>query len=119
MNNTRPASRTELNRPAWIDLGNDLPPLQVVALNVSQTGAKLGLRPGVTLPPQFTVRFTANGDIAMVCEVVWSKDCATGVRFVARAGKDTRKEPQPAQPAANPATSEVTENSADRRRSRA
>jgi PilZ domain len=120
MSNTRPASRAELNRPAWIDFGDGRPPLQVMAINISQTGAKLGLYPGLKLPPQFTVRFTANGDIAMVCEAVWSKDGAVGVRFVARAGKETPGKPaQSAQTGAGPPASQLTRNSADRRRSRA
>jgi hypothetical protein len=119
MDNSRPALRSELNRAAWIDFGGSQPPLQVMALNISQTGAKLGIRTGVTLPPRFIVRFTANGDIAMVCEPVWAKDGAVGVRFVARAGKDAAKRAQAAQAAANPPARPLTKNSADRRRSRA
>ncbi len=58
------------------------------AVNLSRTGAKLAIAPNIALPDQFVVRFTPSGDLAMVCKVVWSRDGAVGLRFIARVGAE-------------------------------
>ena len=83
-----PAPRTEVNCPVWIDLGNGSPLLSCTAVNLSRTGAKLAVAARTTLPDRFIVRFTPGGDIAMLCEVVWSREGAVGLRFVARVGAE-------------------------------
>jgi len=86
MEQKAPAPRTEVNCPAWIDIGDGSPFLECTAVNLSRTGAKLAVNSRLTLPHEFVVRFTPNGDIAMVCQVVWSREGAIGLRFIARAG---------------------------------
>ena len=81
-----PAPRTEVNCPAWIDFGDGSPPLKCTAVNLSRTGAKLAVDARTPLPDEFVLRFTPNGDIAMVCKIVWSRQGAVGLRFIARAG---------------------------------
>lgn len=81
-----PAPRTEVNCPVWIDFGDGSPLLSCKAVNLSRTGAKLAVGARTTLPERFIVRFTPSGDIAMVCQVVWSREGAAGVRFIRRVG---------------------------------
>jgi len=83
-----PAPRTEVNCPVWIDFGDGSPLLSCKAVNLSRTGAKLAVGARTSLPERFIVRFTPSGDIAMVCQVVWSREGAAGVRFIARAGAE-------------------------------
>jgi len=83
---TAPAPRTEINCPAWIDFRDGSPLLKCTAVNLSRTGAKLAIGARTRLPNEFVVRFTPNGDIAMVCKIVWSREGAVGLRFIARAG---------------------------------
>ena len=97
MEQRAPAPRTEVNCPVWIDFGDGSPLLQCKAVNLSRTGAKLAVNTRTPLPDQFVVRFTPNGDIAMVCKTVWSREGATGVRFIARVGEPQQAiEPQQA-----------------------
>lgn len=86
MDNRTPVPRAEVNCPAWIDFGDGSPLLSCTAVNLSRTGAKLAVNPRTSLPEQFVVRFTPGGEIAMLCKVVWSRDGAVGLRFVARMG---------------------------------
>jgi len=86
MQQTSPAPRTEINCPAWIDFGDGSPLLKCTAVNLSRSGAKLAFKTRTHLPNEFVVRFTPNGDIAMVCKIVWSREGAVGLRFTARAG---------------------------------
>jgi len=83
-----PAPRTEVNCPVWIDFGDGSPLLSCTAVNLSRTGAKLAVGTRANLPERFIVRFTPSGDVAMVCQVVWSREGAAGVRFIARAGAE-------------------------------
>ena len=86
MDQRAPAPRAEVNCPVWIDLGNGAPPLRCKAVNLSRTGVKLAVGANARLPDRFIVRFTQNGDLAMMCQVVWSRDGAVGLRFIARVG---------------------------------
>jgi len=81
-----PDPRTEVNCPAWIDFGDGSPLLKCTAVNLSRSGAKLAVKTRTHLPNEFVVRFTPDGDIAMVCKIVWQRDGAVGLRFIARAG---------------------------------
>lgn len=80
------APRTEVNCPAWIDFGDGSPLLKCTAVNLSRTGAKLAVDARAPLPDEFVLRLTPNGDIAMVCKIVWSREGAVGLRFIGRAG---------------------------------
>lgn len=84
MEERRPAPRAEVNCPVWIDFGDGSPLLSCTAVNLSTTGVKLAVGARTRLPDQFIVRFTQNGDLAMVCKVVWSREGAVGLRFIAR-----------------------------------
>jgi len=88
MDQRAPAPRAEVNCPVWIDLGNGAPLLSCKAVNLSRTGAKLAVGTHTRLPERFIVRFTQNGDLAMMCQVVWSREGAVGLRFIARIGAD-------------------------------
>ncbi len=83
-----PAPRAEVNCPVWIDRRDGSPLMRCRAVNLSRTGAKLAIAPNIALPDQFVVRFTPGGDLAMVCKVVWSRDGAVGLRFIARVGAE-------------------------------
>ncbi len=87
-----PAPRTEVNCPAWIDFRDGSPLLKCTAVNLSRTGAKLAVNGRTPLPDEFVLRFTPNGDIAMLCKIVWSREGAVGLRFIARAGNDTAQQ---------------------------
>jgi hypothetical protein len=86
MDKRGPAPRSEVNCPAWIDFGDGSPLLDCKAVNLSRTGAKLAVTPKQHLPDKFTVRFTPDGAIAIMCKVIWAKEIYVGVCFVARDG---------------------------------
>ena len=87
-----PAPRTEVNCPAWIDFGDGSPLLKCTAVNLSRTGAKLAVSARTALPQEFVLRFTPNGDIAMVCKIVWAREGTVGLRFIARAGNGAEQQ---------------------------
>jgi hypothetical protein len=88
MDQRAPAPRAEVNCPVWIDRRDGSPLMSCTAVNLSRTGVKLAVAPNVALPNEFVVRFTPGGDLAMVCQVVWSRDGAIGLRFIARVGAE-------------------------------
>lgn len=89
MDQRAPAPRKEVNCPVWIDRRDGSPLMSCRAVNLSRTGVKLAVAANVALPDQFVVRFTPDGDLAMVCKVIWSRDGAVGLRFIERVGADT------------------------------
>ncbi len=92
MEQKAPAPRTEVNCPAWIDFRDGSPLLKCTAVNLSRTGAKLTVNVRTPLPDEFILRFTPNGDIAMLCKIVWSREGAVGLRFIGRAGNDAAQQ---------------------------
>src|SRR4051812_28476112 len=54
--------------------------------NVSETGAKLQLTQDVPLPRSFLFALTPDGSVRRLCERVWQRANAAGVRFTAKAG---------------------------------
>ena len=50
-------------------------------LDVSQTGAKLGVAQAVKLPQEFILALSMQGSATRVCRVVWATASEIGVRF--------------------------------------
>jgi hypothetical protein len=51
--------------------------------DVSATGACLKVETSVTLPDQFILLLSHNGELRRQCSVAWRSDNAVGVRFLA------------------------------------
>ena len=58
-----------------------------VVLDVSVTGARLGLKPGTELPDQFVLILSKTGKVLRRCTVIWRKNNQVGVDFRAAAKK--------------------------------
>ena len=50
-------------------------------LDVSQTGAKLGVAQAAELPQDFILALSMQGNATRLCRVVWATDSEIGVRF--------------------------------------
>jgi hypothetical protein len=82
--NARPAPRTEVNCPAWIDFRDGSPVENCTVVNLSRTGAKLSIPFRQPLPETFVLRLSADGAIAIVCKTIWAREGAVGVQFLKR-----------------------------------
>jgi hypothetical protein len=50
-------------------------------LDVSQTGAKLGIAQAAELPRDFILALSMQGSATRMCRVVWATESEIGVRF--------------------------------------
>jgi hypothetical protein len=50
-------------------------------LDVSQTGAKLGVAQATELPQDFILALSIQGNATRLCRVVWATESEIGVRF--------------------------------------
>ncbi len=56
-------------------------PLDCAVLDISEGGARLGVRAAQDVPQEFTLVLGANGHPYRRCRVVWRKDAHVGVVF--------------------------------------
>jgi hypothetical protein len=82
----RPAPRTEVNCPGWIDFRDGSPVVSCTVVNLSRTGAKLSIPLRQPLPETFVLRLSTDGTISLVCKTIWAREGAIGVQFLERVG---------------------------------
>ncbi len=61
--------------------------IECVVADVSETGAKILVQPGVELAEQFDLYFTRDGKVSFKSKVVWRKKDEVGLEFVGRPNK--------------------------------
>ena len=75
--------RHNLHKDAWVTLDSGgFAKRECEVLNVSRTGAKLRLAPGVSLPQKFYLTTTQDVRKTQLCRVVWTDGRLIGVAFV-------------------------------------
>jgi hypothetical protein len=81
----RPEQRKNKRKPvrcrAWVSTGKAAPPIDCMVFDISDSGARLELKPECDLPSAFILMFTANGKASRLCDVVWRDGSLIGVRF--------------------------------------
>lgn len=81
----QPDKRLKPRRPlhylAWIEMGEDLPPLRCAFSDVSESGARLQVVDGVDIPDTFGLRFVSDGAPQRRCHVIWRTATEVGLRF--------------------------------------
>lgn len=75
--------RHNLHKEAWVTLDSGgFAKRNCAVLNVSRTGAKLKLAPGVSLPQKFYLTMTQDVRKTQLCRIVWSNGHTVGVEFI-------------------------------------
>ena len=80
----RHARRTRLDRRCWIVVGGDQPRRECLIEDISETGARIALRPGATLPKAVDLHLTSTGAVVRKSEVIWQTADEAGLHFVDR-----------------------------------
>ena len=78
----RRESRQQIDRPAWISVGDDFPLRNCRLIDLSEGGARLVLEDADGLPKNFSLWLSRYGQPRYWCEVIWSCDNAIGVQFL-------------------------------------
>lgn len=78
----RRAHRRDVVYPVAIENPADGSSVPCVIQDISETGAKLGLKDLVAIPDEFLLRLSGNRQATRHCRVVWRDEQAVGVRFV-------------------------------------
>jgi hypothetical protein len=73
--------RQNVDRPAWISTGDNLPLRACRLVDISQSGAKLRLEDVDDMPDTFSLWLTRRGQPRYWCRIVWSSDKSVGVQF--------------------------------------
>jgi hypothetical protein len=89
---TRPASqkkpdqrkhlRRPFNYPGTILVGSGVPARACVIVDISETGAKLGVHAGVDIPDEFVLLIGGASGARRECHLVWKAGNRLGVQFV-------------------------------------
>jgi len=83
-NDPRRHRRTGIDRHCWIAPRDGGAAIECIVADVSETGAKIVVQPGVKLAEQFDLHFTRDGKVSFKSKVVWRKDGEVGLEFVGR-----------------------------------
>ena len=82
--NQRKARRTRLDRRCWVVEEAGEPRRECLVEDISETGARIALAPGQTLPKKFDLHLSSAGAVARRAEVVWQTSTEAGLRFIDR-----------------------------------
>jgi hypothetical protein len=78
----RRARRRDVAYPVAIESLVDGTSTPCVIQDISETGAKLGLKDLADIPDEFILRLAENRAANRHCRIVWKADRSLGVRFV-------------------------------------
>jgi hypothetical protein len=78
----RRSRRRDVSYPVAIENIVDGSAIPCVIQDISETGAKLGLRDLVDVPDEFILRLAENRPASRHCHTVWRAGHSLGVRFV-------------------------------------
>ena len=71
-------------------VGGGAAPLGCIVRDISETGARLALLGGESLPEQFDLVLSPNGAVNRLCHVIWRSDREVGVKFIPRPAPPAR-----------------------------
>jgi hypothetical protein len=74
--------RKSLKRPAWITLDGGFAVRHCVVQDISSAGARLTLDGAASLPGRIRLAFSRDARTGRLCQVVWCRGAAVGVKFV-------------------------------------
>ncbi|AMN39530.1 PilZ domain-containing protein [Rhodoplanes sp. Z2-YC6860] len=80
----RHSRRTRLDRRCWVDTGGNRPRHECLIENVSETGARITLPAGATLPETVDLHLTGVVAVIRKSEVVWQTATEAGLHFLDR-----------------------------------
>jgi hypothetical protein len=78
----RRARRQDVVYPVAIENPADGSSIPCVIQDISETGAKLGLKDTAAIPDEFLLHLSGNRQARRRCLLIWRGDHAIGVRFV-------------------------------------
>ncbi len=78
----RRARRQDVVYPVAIENPANGSSVPCVIEDISETGAKLGLKDMASIPDEFVLRLSGNRQASRHCRIVWRGEYAIGVRFV-------------------------------------
>lgn len=78
----RRSRRQDVVYPVAIENPADGTSRSCVIQDISETGAKLGLKDAAGAPDEFVLRLSGNRNASRHCRIVWRDEHAIGVRFV-------------------------------------
>jgi PilZ domain len=79
---TRQDRRDKILQPAWISVGDDRPLRNCIAIDISNSGAKLALEYVDELPDKFSLWMSRHGDPRYTCRIAWREQTTIGVEFL-------------------------------------
>jgi hypothetical protein len=74
--------RVESRYTAWIEVADGSPAQECILRDISDGGAKLGVKAPDQIPQEFTLRLTVDGTTSYRCRVVWRSDENIGVGLI-------------------------------------
>jgi hypothetical protein len=77
----RAKPRRPMSYVAWIDIGDGGPAHRCNYSDVSESGARLVVPEGVTIPKTFTLKMAQNASEGRLCHVIWRSSSEIGLRF--------------------------------------
>jgi hypothetical protein len=78
----RKARRQDVTYRSWLKYGSD-PVLVPCRMNdVSETGARVSVRPTVDIPHNFVLQLSETGRTYRKCRIAWRTDDEIGVEFL-------------------------------------
>jgi hypothetical protein len=80
----RHARRTRLDRRCWIVAGDNQPRHECLIEDISETGARITLPAGATLPKTVDLHLTSVAGVVRKSEVIWQTASEAGLRFLDR-----------------------------------
>jgi hypothetical protein len=77
----RRTPRRSITYPAFIDLGDNAPPLECLLCDASQEGALLAVKDPTSVPDEFILALSIDGAARRRCKVAWRSKTQIGVAF--------------------------------------
>ena len=80
--------RQIMSLPAWIEVNSSSLLERCKVMDLSESGARLGISDVRNLPPQFNLYLARIGQSAHQCRIIWQRGNEVGVEFVTRKPAD-------------------------------
>lgn len=74
--------RQTISLPAWIEVNSSRLLERCKLMDLSESGARLGITDVRNLPPQFNLYLARIGQSAHQCKIIWQRGNEVGVEFV-------------------------------------
>ena len=85
--------RQTISLPAWIEVNSSRLLERCKLMDLSESGARLGITDVRNLPPQFNLYLARIGQSAHQCRIIWQRGNEVGVEFVTPKRADNAASP--------------------------